>query len=131
MRCDAWQYNSAEPVARVFHMRLDFAGVVPLLLMAWARRDLKETAVFAKQGAVAIGVDFSAEQLAFARRLCERNGVRVELREVGERDRRERDVGARHVSVGRAWWRLLGESSRFPETPSAGPLRGHVASRRP
>ena len=34
---------------------------------------------FAKQGAVAIGVDFSAEQLAFARRLCERNGVRVEL----------------------------------------------------
>jgi SAM-dependent methyltransferase len=34
---------------------------------------------FAKQGAHAIGVDFSAEQLAFARRLCEREGVRVEL----------------------------------------------------
>ena len=34
---------------------------------------------FAKQGAIAIGVDFSAEQLAFARRLCEREGVRVEL----------------------------------------------------
>lgn len=34
---------------------------------------------FAKQGATAIGVDFSAEQLAFARRLCEREGVRVEL----------------------------------------------------
>ncbi len=34
---------------------------------------------FAKQGAVAIGVDFSAEQLAFARRLTEREGVRVEL----------------------------------------------------
>jgi SAM-dependent methyltransferase len=34
---------------------------------------------FAKQGAVAIGVDFSAEQLAFARRLCDREGVRVDL----------------------------------------------------
>lgn len=34
---------------------------------------------FARQGAVAIGVDFSAEQLAFARRLCEREGVRVDL----------------------------------------------------
>jgi SAM-dependent methyltransferase len=34
---------------------------------------------FAKQGAVAIGVDFSAEQLAFARRLTEREGVKVEL----------------------------------------------------
>ncbi len=35
---------------------------------------------FAKQGAIAIGVDFSSEQLAFARRLCEREGVRVDLR---------------------------------------------------
>ena len=35
---------------------------------------------FAKQGATTIGVDFSAEQLAFARRLCEREEVRVELR---------------------------------------------------
>jgi SAM-dependent methyltransferase len=34
---------------------------------------------FAKQGAVAIGVDFSAEQLAFARRLTDREGVKVEL----------------------------------------------------
>jgi len=34
----------------------------------------------AKQGATAIGVDFSPEQLAFARRLCEREGVKVELR---------------------------------------------------
>ena len=34
---------------------------------------------FAKQGATAIGVDFSAEQLAFARRLCERENVKVEL----------------------------------------------------
>jgi SAM-dependent methyltransferase len=36
---------------------------------------------FAKQGATAIGLDFSAEQLAFARRLCEREEVRVELRQ--------------------------------------------------
>jgi SAM-dependent methyltransferase len=36
---------------------------------------------FAKQGATAIGVDFSAEQLAFARRLCERDEVRIELRQ--------------------------------------------------
>ncbi|HVM09928.1 MAG TPA: class I SAM-dependent methyltransferase [Acidimicrobiales bacterium] len=34
---------------------------------------------FAKQGAIAIGVDFSSEQLAHARRLCEREGVKVEL----------------------------------------------------
>src|SRR5438105_6326935 len=36
---------------------------------------------FVKQGATAIGVDFSAEQLAFARRLCEREEVKVELRQ--------------------------------------------------
>jgi SAM-dependent methyltransferase len=36
---------------------------------------------FAKAGATAIGVDFSAEQLAFARRLAEREGVRIELRQ--------------------------------------------------
>jgi SAM-dependent methyltransferase len=36
---------------------------------------------FAKQGATAIGVDFSAQQLAHARRLCEREEVKVELRQ--------------------------------------------------
>ena len=36
---------------------------------------------FAKQGATAIGVDFSAAQLAFARQLCEQEEVRVELRQ--------------------------------------------------
>lgn len=36
---------------------------------------------FAKQGATAIGVDFSADQLAYARRLAERENVRIELRE--------------------------------------------------
>ena len=34
----------------------------------------------AKQGASVIGVDLSGEQLAFARRLCEQEGVKVELR---------------------------------------------------
>ena len=34
---------------------------------------------FAKQGAHAIGVDASGEQLAFARRICEREDVKVEL----------------------------------------------------
>jgi len=34
----------------------------------------------AKQGASVIGVDFSVEQLAIARRLCEQEGVKVELR---------------------------------------------------
>ena len=36
---------------------------------------------FAKQGAHAIGVDFSSEQLAFAKRLCDKEGVKVELHE--------------------------------------------------
>ena len=36
---------------------------------------------FAKQGATAIAVDHSREMLAHARRLCEREEVRVELRE--------------------------------------------------
>ena len=35
---------------------------------------------FAKAGATAIGVDFSAEQLAFGRRLAEREEARIELR---------------------------------------------------
>src|SRR3954451_22658218 len=36
---------------------------------------------FAKQGATAIGIDYSSEQLAFARRLCDREAVKVELRQ--------------------------------------------------
>lgn len=36
---------------------------------------------FAKQGAIAIGVDLSAEMLAHARRLCDHEEVRVELRQ--------------------------------------------------
>jgi SAM-dependent methyltransferase len=36
---------------------------------------------FAKAGATAIGVDFSAEQLAHGRRLCDAEEVRVELRQ--------------------------------------------------
>lgn len=31
MPAEVWQYNSAVEVARVFHMRLDFAGVLPMV----------------------------------------------------------------------------------------------------
>src|SRR5262249_43795824 len=30
MRCEAWQYNSAPTVARLFHMRITAAGVLPM-----------------------------------------------------------------------------------------------------
>ena len=41
---------------------------------------------FARAGATAIGVDFSAEQLAHARKLCEAEEVRVELRQADMAD---------------------------------------------
>ena len=31
MPCEAWQYNSRPGVARVFHMRIDAAGLLPML----------------------------------------------------------------------------------------------------
>ncbi len=31
MPCEAWQFNSARPVLRIYHMRLDLAGVVPMV----------------------------------------------------------------------------------------------------
>jgi hypothetical protein len=31
-RCEAWQYNSSLEIARIFHMRLRYAGVLPLLV---------------------------------------------------------------------------------------------------
>ena len=31
MPAEVWQYNSAPDVARIFHMRIDFAGVVPMV----------------------------------------------------------------------------------------------------
>jgi hypothetical protein len=31
MPAEVWQYNSALEVARIFHMRIDFAGVVPMV----------------------------------------------------------------------------------------------------
>jgi hypothetical protein len=31
MPAEVWQYNSAMEVARIFHMRIDFAGVVPMV----------------------------------------------------------------------------------------------------
>ena len=31
MPADAWQYNCSHPVARVFHLRLDLAGILPMV----------------------------------------------------------------------------------------------------
>lgn len=31
MPCDAWQFNAASPITRVFHMRIDVARVVPMV----------------------------------------------------------------------------------------------------
>lgn len=31
MKCEAWQYNSYSPVARIFHIRIRLAGVLPVL----------------------------------------------------------------------------------------------------
>jgi hypothetical protein len=31
MRCETWQCNTVEPIARLFHMRIDFAGFVPMV----------------------------------------------------------------------------------------------------
>jgi hypothetical protein len=30
MKCEAWQYNSREAVARIFHIRIRFAGLLPV-----------------------------------------------------------------------------------------------------
>ena len=31
MPCEAWQYNTAEPITRLFHMRIDVARIVPMV----------------------------------------------------------------------------------------------------
>jgi hypothetical protein len=31
MNCDAWQFNAVHPVARIFHIRLDMMGFVPMI----------------------------------------------------------------------------------------------------
>ena len=31
MPCEAWQFNAVEPVTRLFHMRIDFARVIPMV----------------------------------------------------------------------------------------------------
>jgi hypothetical protein len=31
MNCEAWQYNRRDPVARIFHIRIRFGGLVPVL----------------------------------------------------------------------------------------------------
>ena len=61
-----------------FHLLGDLKGKRVLELgCGMAERSI----AFARQGATAIGVDFSAEMIESAKRLCEREGVRVELRQ--------------------------------------------------
>lgn len=31
MQCEAWQYNSLSPVARIFHIRIRFGGILPVI----------------------------------------------------------------------------------------------------
>ena len=31
MPCEAWQYNCNQPITRLFHMRIDFLHVVPMV----------------------------------------------------------------------------------------------------
>lgn len=31
MPCEAWQYNASHPICRAFHMRIDFAHVIPMV----------------------------------------------------------------------------------------------------
>jgi SAM-dependent methyltransferase len=71
-------YGPEIPTESVLHLLGDLKGKRVLELGCGGAQC---SIAFAKQGATAIGVDFSAQQLAFARRLCEREDVRVELRQ--------------------------------------------------
>lgn len=88
-RCAAAYQAEAHLPTDVAHYGLDIPNEADLRLLG----DLKGRRVlelgcggaqcaiaFAKQGASVTGVDSSAEQLAYARRLAEREAVRVELR---------------------------------------------------
>ncbi|HVM03334.1 MAG TPA: class I SAM-dependent methyltransferase [Acidimicrobiales bacterium] len=80
----------ARPPADVAHYGADIGTEADFRLLGdLARKRVLElgcgaaqnSIAFAKQGAIAIGVDASAEMLAIGRRLCEREEVRVELRQ--------------------------------------------------
>jgi SAM-dependent methyltransferase len=71
-------YGPEIPTEAILHLLGDLRGKRVLELGCGGAQC---SIAFVKQGATAIGVDFSAQQLAFARRLCEREDVRVELRQ--------------------------------------------------
>jgi ubiquinone/menaquinone biosynthesis C-methylase UbiE len=74
---DVAHYGPDVPTEAELHLLGDLRGKRVLELGCGAGQC---SIAFAKQGATAIGVDFSAEQLAYGRRLSEEEDVKVELR---------------------------------------------------
>lgn len=84
----AWYQEGAKLPTDVAHYGPDIATEAELRLCGEVKGKrvlelgcggAQNSIAFAKQGAIAIGVDFSEEQLAFARRLCDKEGVKVDL----------------------------------------------------
>jgi SAM-dependent methyltransferase len=75
--CDVAHYGPDLPTERELRLLGDLKGKRVLELGCGAAQC---SIAFAKQGAITIGVDFSSEQLAHARRLSQQEEVRVELR---------------------------------------------------
>jgi ubiquinone/menaquinone biosynthesis C-methylase UbiE len=75
--CDVAHYGPDLPTERELRLLGDLKGKRVLELGCGGAQC---SIAFAKQGAITIGVDFSSEQLAYARRLCQQEEVKVELR---------------------------------------------------
>src|SRR5205085_4996041 len=71
---DVAHYGPDIPTEAEFHLLGDLKGKRVLELGCGGAQC---SIAFAKQGAIAIGVDYSGEQLGFARRLCEKENVKV------------------------------------------------------
>jgi hypothetical protein len=66
MRCDAWQFDSVSPITRVFHMRIDFAGFLPMVgrdVYAHGRGSMKGSLVGMIKVADGEGVEFDIGEL--------------------------------------------------------------------
>ena len=74
---DVAHYGPDVPTEAELHLLGDLRGKRVLELGCGAAQC---SIAFAKHGATAIGVDFSSAQLAYGRRLCDEEDVRVELR---------------------------------------------------
>src|SRR4051794_11599164 len=75
---DVVSYGDLLPTENEFRLLGDVKGKRVLELGC---RDARNSIAFAKQGATALAVDQSADQLDAARRLAEQEEVRVELRQ--------------------------------------------------